>query len=227
MKASRLAALACLEMTLVLSACGVMPTTAKVDVLQPSQARPVAVAQPPINTGSIFQSASYSPLYENHRARQVGDIVTVSIAEKITAKQESTSSVSKGGSVSGSISALPFMSASQLVKLDANGKSSNAFDGKGSTVNNNNFSGTITATVIEVLPNGHLVVSGEKQIGVNANADILRFSGQIDPATIQPGNVVSSTQVANVRIEQRGLGAQADAQGIGWLAHFFLSILPL
>ena len=78
-----------------------------------------------------------------------------------------------------------------------------------------------------VLPNGHLLIAGEKQIGVNHNVDVLRFSGQVDPRAIQAGNVVASAQIANVRIEHRGRGAQADAQGIGWLGRFFLNVLPI
>ena len=88
------------------------------------------------------------------------------------------------------------------------------------------FEGTITTTVTEVLPNGHLLVAGEKQIGVGQSVDILRFSGQVDPMTIQPGNSVSSAQVANVRVEQTGRGARQEAMGIGWLARFFLSVVP-
>ncbi len=78
-----------------------------------------------------------------------------------------------------------------------------------------------------MLPNGHLVVAGEKQIGVNHNVDVLRFSGQVDPIMIQSGNVIPSANIANVRIEQRGRGAQADAQGTGWLSRFFLNVLPI
>lgn len=213
----------------LLGACSLMPTQAKVDVLEPTQARPATPIVPVVSNGSLFQAANYRPLYETYRARMVGDIVNVTITERITAKQESTSSVEKTGTVSGSVSAVPLLKAEQLAKLrlSADGSSSNAFDGKGTTESTHNFAGTITATVVEVLPNGHLVISGEKQIGVNKNVELLRFSGQIDPVTIQPGNTVASTQVANVRIEQRGRGAQADAQGIGWLAHFFLSILPI
>lgn len=212
---------------ITLSGCSVLPTIAKVDVIEPTQARPRVAPPDPINTGSLFAAASYRPLYETYRARLVGDTLTVTITENISAKQASTSSVEKTGVVSGAITAVPLVKVSQLAKLDVSGKSANTFDGKGSTESSHNFSGNITATVIEVLPNGHLIVSGEKQIGVNANVELLRFSGQVDPVTIQPGNTVVSSQVANVRIEQRGRGAQADAQGIGWLAHFFLSILPL
>lgn len=212
--------------TVLLTGC--MATTPKVEVAEPTQARPVppaAVAAPA--TGSIFQAAGYRPLYETPRARMVGDIVTVNIVEKVAAKQESTSTINKTGSVSGSISALPFLKAGDLAKLDAEGTSTNKFNGKGTTESTNNFAGVITATVVDVLSNGHLLISGEKQIGVNRNVEVLRFSGQVDPLTIQPGNVVPSSAIANVRLEQRGRGAQDASQGIGWLARFFLSLSPL
>lgn len=205
---------------------GCVTTSPKVDVAEPTQARPSAAAYAPVNNGAIFQSGGYRPLYETHRARMVGDIITVTISETVSAKQETTSSLEKKGSVSSSISAVPLLRLDQLAKLNATGASENKFDGTGSTAATGNFTGTITATVIEVLPNGHLMVSGEKQIGVAKNVDVLRFSGQIDPASIQPGNSVLSSQIANVRIEHSGRGAQQEAQGIGWLARFFLSISP-
>lgn len=209
---------------LMLAGCGTLDP--KVDVMEPTQARPSAAAYVPVANGSIFQTASYRPLYETHRARMVGDIITITISESISAKQETTSSISKEGAVSSTISAAPIMRLDQLAKLGAAGSSSNTFDGKGTTASTNNFTGTITATVVEVLPNGHLVVSGEKQIGVAKNVDILRFSGQVDPVSIQPGNSVLSSAVANVRIAQVGRGAQSETQGIGWLARFFLNIAP-
>ncbi|WP_374317233.1 flagellar basal body L-ring protein FlgH [Aquabacterium sp.] len=211
----------------LLSGCSVIPTYAKVDVLEPTQARPSAAALVPAGNGSLFQPAGYRPMYETHRARLVGDIITVNISENIAAKQKSTSNIEKVDSVGVTANTLPFLNAVQVAKANADVKTSNKFDGKGTTESAHNFSGTITTTVIEVLPNGHLIISGEKQIGVNANVEMLRFSGQIDPMTIQPGNTVASNQIANVRIEQRGRGGQADAQEIGWLAHFFLSVLPI
>ena len=102
----------------------------------------------------------------------------------------------------------------------------NAFSGKGGTESANTFTGSITTTVVDVLPNGHLVVTGEKQIGVNQNVDVLRFSGTVDPRHIRSGNTVASTQMANVRVESRGRGAQGEAMAIGWLARFFLSVIP-
>jgi len=212
---------------LACSACSIMPTQAKVDVAEPTMVRPAPVVAPAISNGSIYQSTQYRPLFEDHRARMVGDTVTIQIVEKLSATASSTSSVEKSGSVDGSVSAFPFLGASMLGKLSVGGSSANKYDGKGGTQNTNDFSGTITATVVEVLPNGHLLVAGEKQIGVNHNVDVLRFSGQVDPRAIQPGNTVASAQIANVRVEQRGRGQVGDAQQIGWLARFFLSLSPI
>ena len=181
----------------------------------------------PVANGSIFQTGQYRPLFEDHRARLIGDSLTVQIVEKVSATQKSTSSIDKSGSLSAGVTALPGISPAAFARASAAGESANSFEGKGSTENSNDFSGTITAIVTEVLPNGHLVIAGEKQIGVNHNVDVLRFSGQVDPRAIQPGNLVASAQIANVRIEHRGRGAQAEANGIGWLGRFFLNVLPI
>jgi len=187
---------------------------------------PAADAPAPAN-GAIYRAASYRPLFEDHRARHVGDLITIRIEERISATQSATSKVDKSGSVDAAVSALPGISSKAFARGTASGESENSFEGKGSTEAKNAFTGTVTATVARVLANGHLLVTAEKQIGVNQNVDVLRFSGQVDPRSIQPGNVVSSTQVANVRLEQRGRGAQAEAQMMGWLARVFLSILPI
>lgn len=212
---------------LAAAGCATLNPRPPVDIAEPTSARPEPVVVPVVNNGAIFQAAQYRPLFEDHRARLVGDTITVVIVEKVSASQKSSSSVDKAGQLSASITALPLVNPNSFGRASAAGSSSNTFAGKGSTENTNDFSGTITATVTGVLPNGHLLVAGEKQIGVNHNVDVLRFSGQIDPRAIQPGNSVPSAQIANVRIEHRGRGQAADAQGIGWLARFFLNVLPI
>ena len=225
--------IALVSVVVALAGCDTMSETLNkrppVDVVQPTAARPLPVVVASVNNGSLFQAAQYRPLFEDYRARLVGDTLTVQIVEKVSATQKSTSSIDKSGGLAAGITAIPGLSANSFTapRATLGATSSNSFAGKGSTENSNDFSGTITATVIEVLPNGHLIVSGEKQIGVNHNVDVLRFSGQIDPRAIQPGNLVPSAQIANVRIEQRGRGSQADAQGIGWLGRFFLNVLPI
>jgi flagellar L-ring protein FlgH len=200
-----------------------------VDVVAPSAAMPLPAVAPPAAppNGAIFRADVYRPLFENHRARLVGDTLTVQIAEKVSAVQRSSSQIDRSGAVSGGLTAVPLLNPAALARASATGNGSNTFEGKGSTENSNDFSGSVTVTVVQVLPNGHLLVAGEKQIGVNANVDVLRFSGQVDPRAITPGNTVASAQVANVRIEQRGRGQQADAQAMGWLSRFFLNILPI
>ena len=226
MKPTRLAA-ACTAVLLSLTGCTTPYPVPEVAVAPGADTRPLPMATPVFNNGSIYQVAQYRPLFEDHRARLVGDVVNVQIVEKVSASQKSTSSINKSGSVDAGITALPLLKVTSLTRASATGSSANDFQGKGSTENTNDFSGTITAVVTEVLPNGHLVIAGEKQIGVNQNVDVLRFSGQVDPRSIQPGNSVASAQIANVRVEHRGRGAQADAQGSGWIGRFFLNVLPL
>jgi flagellar L-ring protein precursor FlgH len=186
-----------------------------------------ATAPAPVANGAIYQAASYRPMFEDHRARLPGDTLIVNIVEKVSASQKSTSSIDKTGELSGAVTALPLINPNSFGRASVAGSSSNTFGGKGATESSNDFNGTITVLVTGVLPNGHLMVQGEKQIGVNANVDVLRFSGQVDPRAIQPGNSVPSTQIANVRVEHRSRGQQADAQVMGWLSRVFLSVLPI
>jgi flagellar L-ring protein precursor FlgH len=216
-----------LSLLVGLAGCQTLYPTPKVEVATPTYVAPPVIPVPEIHNGSIFQSSQYRPLFEDYRARLVGDSINVTITETISATQTSTSTIDKTGKVTAAVTALPVVSPNAFAKASATGNSDNSFSGAGTVANTNNFTGTITAVVTGVLPNGHLLIAGEKQIGVNQNVDVLRFSGQVDPHMIQSGNTVPSSQIANVRIEQRGRGAQADAQGIGWLSRFFLNVLPI
>lgn len=201
-----------------------MPVATTPPVLQPRE----QVAEAP--TGSLFHASRYRPAFEDRRARLVGDLVTVQIVESVTARQNQDSGVSRKNSLGAGVSALPFFKggATQTIKdsLNAELSSKSDFSGKGSTSNVNTFTGTISTTVVDVLPNGHLVVAGEKQVGVNQNVDVLRFTGTVDPRSLRPGSTVASNQVANVRIESRGRGQGSEAQSIGWLSRFFLNVMP-
>ena len=226
----RLSGIFCLNFLagLLLTACETLPQKTVVDFAEPrvALAAPAPASNGKPATGSLFQAASYRPAFEDRRARLVGDTVTIQIAESLNASQVSKSTLNRDSSINSAISAFPMQTAAGLGRLDVGASSKNDFTGKGGTESANTFSGSITATVVEVLPNGHLVVTGEKQIGVNQNVDVLRFSGTVDPRLVQPGSIVSSTQVANVRVESRGRGTQGEAQTVGWLSRFFLSFQP-
>jgi len=215
-------------LALLATGCATLSPPPPVDIL-PTTPPPIAAAAPrapqPV-TGSLFHQASYRPAFEDRRARMVGDNVTINIVENVTASQKSSSTVDRTSEAKAGITNLPFVkkSLSDVTTLGAG--SENTFSGKGGTESANTFTGSITTTVVDVLPNGHLVVTGEKQIGVNQNVDVLRFSGTIDPRALQPGSIVNSTQVANVRVESRGRGAQNEAQVMGWMNRFFNTITP-
>jgi flagellar L-ring protein precursor FlgH len=215
-------------LALLCAGCETLAPAPKVDM---PATTPPPMTYAPLPTvapnGGLFRTASYRPAFEDRRARLVGDTVTITIVENVTASQSSTSTIDKSASAKGGITALPFFGAASLAaKTGVGATSDNTFAGKGGTQSANTFSGAITTTVVQVLPNGHLVVTGEKQIGVNQNVDVLKFSGTVDPRAIQTGSIVASTSVANVRIESRGRGQQDEAQAIGWLGRFFLNVSP-
>ena len=208
--------------SLLASGCASLSPAPPVDVLPTTP--PALTTQPRMAPQPA--TGSYRPMFEDRRARLVGDLVTIQIIENITASQKSSSTVDRNSETSAGISALPFVGKTFTDKTTLGAKSANTFGGKGGTESANKFEGSITASVIDVLPNGHLVVAGEKQIGVNQNMDVLRFSGTVDPRMLQPGSVIASTQVANVRVESRGRGAQNEAQVMGWMGRFFNSVTP-
>ena len=226
--AARLAATAALAL---LTGCATLNPPPPVDLL-PTTPPPVAATPRPqvATTGSLFHAASYRPAFEDQRARLVGDVVTIAIKEEIDAKQNSTSNVGRNSSTEAGITALPLLSSKTAAKVADRTKIGagyeSTFEGKGDTLAKNDFKSNITAIVTDVLPNGHLVVAGEKQVGVNRSVDVLRFSGIVDPRRLQPGSVIDSRYVANVRVISRGLGEQAEAQAMGWLGRAFNSITP-
>jgi flagellar L-ring protein precursor FlgH len=214
-----------------LTACADI-TRPQVDVAQPrpwSQMTAMPVVAP-ASAGSIFPGGeAYRPLFENIRARMVGDIVLVTIQENTTASQSSNAAINRTGKIEGSVTAIPFVNptAPSVTRGKVEGGLNNDTASKGTSGSTNVFTGTITATVTEVLPNGNLLIVGEKQVGVNQTVDSLRFSGVIDPRQIRPPNMIASTQVADVRLEFRGRGDIDRAMTTGWLQKIFFSFAPL
>jgi flagellar L-ring protein precursor FlgH len=206
---------------------GCVASTPPTAVHQPMTIRPEArTATAPAN-GSIYNVATARPLFEDRRARFVGDTITINIAEKTAAAKKSDTKAERSDERTlgiPTVTGLP-LKGFQGASLSAN--SSTTFDGKGENKSENNFTGTLTVTVIEVYPNGNLLVSGEKQIGLKEGEEFIRFSGVVNPNTITASNTVQSTQVADARIEYKANGFIDSAQVMGWLGRFFLTFLPL
>jgi len=219
-------------LVLVVSGCAITPKPA---VQQPMTIRPeIPPPVPAVEThGSIYQTAfshqsgrRYIPLFEDRRARGIGDTIIVTLNERTNASKKTGSNVKRESETGFSIPSfigIPLKSLFQDVALET--ESANKFDGQGASSSNNNFTGTIAVTVIDFLPNGNLLVSGEKQIGINQGHEYIRLSGVINPINIIH-NTVSSVQVADARLEYRGSGYLDEAQTMGWLSRFFLSVLP-
>ena len=211
---------------LALALAGCVTTTPPTAVHQPMTARPEPrnfVA--PLN-GSIYNVASSRPLFEDRRARFVGDIITINISEKTAASKNSENKTSRSSKIDTAITAVAGLPLRGLQGTGLNATDDNSFDGKGQNTSANDFTGTITVTVIEVIANGNLLVSGEKQIGLKEGEEFVRFSGVVNPNTITTANTVQSTQVADARIEYKANGFIDSAQVMGWLGKFFLSYWP-
>lgn len=186
--------------------------------------RPAPIPVNQARNGAIFNAASFEPLFEDKRARHVGDIITIAINENTAAAKQNGSSGSKSGSVDASVGSW-FGSPVPRSRLEA--ESDIDYEDAAAQRSSNNFSGTITVTVIEVLANGNLVVSGEKQISLDKGSEFVRFSGVVNPDYIRAGNVVPSTQVADARIEYRTNSRLDASQVMSILTRFFLSFAPL
>ena len=209
----------------VLAGC---PSGGHVKMHEPLNARPVPHTQTPVATdGAIFQGGGFHrPLFEDRKANMVGDMLVVQISEKLSASQQSKSSADRSSNTGVTIPLIKGIPGKTLQGLGVTASGDNKFEGKGETSNNNVFTGTISVTVVEVLHNGNLLVAGDKQIGINHNAETLRFSGIVNPATILAGNSVNSAQVAEARLEYVGKGYIDEAQGMPWLQRIFINLLP-
>ncbi len=209
----------------LLAACVTTPPPTAVH--QPMTMRPeVRSATAPAN-GSIFNVATARPLFEDRRARFVGDTITINIAEKTAAAKKSDTKAERSDDRTLGIPTITGLPLKSLQGASMAANSETTFSGKGENKSENNFTGTLTVTVIEIYPNGNLLVSGEKQIGLKEGEEFIRFSGVVNPNTITASNTVQSTQVADARIEYKANGFIDTAQVMGWLGRFFLTFLPL
>ena len=206
----------------VLVGCNTVPPT---NVHQPMSVRPNPRNEAPAN-GSIFQAGSSRTLFEDRRARYVGDTLTIVISETTSASTKSSTNVNRAANVSASIPTVSGLPGKSLQGLALSAESSNTLEGKGDAAANNVFTGNIAVTVIEVLSNGNLQVSGEKQVSIGHGTEYIRLSGVVNPYFISTANTISSANVADARIEYKETGAISEAQVMGWLARFFMTVLP-
>jgi flagellar L-ring protein precursor FlgH len=185
----------------------------------PQKTLPVRYTPP---LGSIFNVGSYKPIFEGIKAKRVGDILTVMISDNTSTTNAINDKNSKSGAADSTSQNLngdnvqPTWAISNANSAELNNT------GSASSV----FTGSISVTVTEVLPNGFLVVAGEKQLGGNQGTQFIRLSGVVNPAMITTDNAVSSNTIADARFEYRSNNFMDASYVSSAITRFFYSILP-
>ena len=214
---------------LLLTGCATPPATA---IKQPLSIRPEAVAAAPANNGAIFQPAPSQArpgmsLFEDRKARYVGDTLTVNLVEKTEAVRKSETTDERKANASLDIPSPNILGSTRGIHATAwSPSSSSKQELKDNETNSNSFTGSITVTVVEVLANGHLVVAGEKQLAINSDTEYIRLAGVVNPSQITSANSVNSTQLANAQFESKNSQSLDKSQFGSMLARFFLTVLP-
>jgi flagellar L-ring protein precursor FlgH len=213
----------------LLAGCAQVPRQPLVHQPMSMQPAPHAGASSTGANGAIYRADSGGQaLFEDRRPRFVGDILTILVSEKVNASKNSATNVSRSGSASVDLGVIPQVLGNLLSSAeDATVSGKNTLSAKGGANAANTFNGVISVTVVNVLGNGNLLVSGEKQILINQGTEFIRFSGVVNPRLVGANNTVLSTQVADARVEYSAKGYIDEAQHMGWLQRFFLNVLPL
>ncbi len=201
--------------------------------------RPPLPPQARMSSGSIYQAGFDLRLYEDLKARRIGDILTVHLQENTdgskstntTADKSSDTTISNptilGASPQFSVPGFLPLTSTQDLGLETNLSSNSEFEGSGASSQKNQLTGDITVSVVELLPNGNLIVRGEKRLTINNGNEYIRVSGIVRPIDIQSDNSILSTQIADATIMYTGDGQVAETNFMGWLARFFIrAILP-
>ncbi len=190
-----------------------------------------AIEFKPEPNGSIFQPGRSVRLFEDNKAFRIGDVLSVTLLEATNASKSAETSTEKEDGADVGTSLL-FGSEGPTVNgnlvLSSSFDAEREFSGKGDSAQSNSLEGEIAVTVVDVLPNGNLMVRGEKIIGLNQGSEFIRISGLVRPQDVSTDNIIVSTKLANSRIFYGGGGTIAESNTKGWLSRFFDSpVFPL
>jgi flagellar L-ring protein precursor FlgH len=194
--------------------------------IEPIEYPEVTVSTAPA-TGSLYAGARSMSLFSDVRAMEIGDIVSVVLTESTSAAKTADTDLGKGSGVSitdPTIFGAP-VTINGRYNLGTSLSSSSSFEGEASSNQSNSLSGSIAVQVSRVLPNGNLVIQGEKWIQINQGDEYIRLRGIIRPEDVSPTNTVPSTLVADARISYGGTGPLNESNTPGWLTRFFMSPL--
>lgn len=192
--------------------------------VQPADLRP-----PAQNNGAIYQAGYDMRLFEDHAARRVGDILTVTFDENTNATKQANSKASKNSDIkaSGTAPTIFGLASEALLGHDLATSLDYSMDrsteGKGDARQSNRLTGSMSVTVVDVLPNGNLRVRGEKRVTLNDGSEFIRLSGIVRPIDISVSNILPSSKVADATIMYTGDGSLADTNKPGWISRVLSS----
>lgn len=182
------------------------------------------------NLGSLWEDNGRAFMFEDLRARRVGDIVVVQIVEQHRGSKKANTTADREANVSAGVSGGLFgintltQKFAQYFNVDA--QTSNDFEGEGSTSREDSLTGTIAAKVVEVFPNGDLRIQGKRQVKVNSETQTMTIKGIVRRIDLDTQNAVLSSAVANAEITYTGLGVVDDVQTPGWATRIFNWLTP-
>ncbi len=209
---------------MILQAC----STTQIQVKPDPQFAPVdlqAERFKPLNNGSIFQPGRSVRLFEDSKAFRVGDILSITLSESTNASKSAETNTTKddemGIDAGTLLGVTPTYNGASVLNNEL--KAEREFNGSGDSAQSNSLEGEISVMVTDILPNGNLVVRGEKIIGLNQGSEYIRIAGIVRPQDVSSDNVVVSGKLANARIFYGGGGVVAEANTKGWLSRFFSS----
>jgi flagellar L-ring protein precursor FlgH len=175
-------------------------------------------SQPAATSGGLFRTGHTGSLLQDKRALRVGDILTIVLDESTQSSKSAGTSYGKSSDVSVGV---PTVFGSTMPDLESSLSSSRDFSGSAKSSQQNTLRGAIAVTVHQVMPNGTLLVKGEKALKLNQGDEYIRLSGLVRLEDINSNNQISSQNVANARISYAGRGALNDSNSAGWLTRFF------
>ncbi|WP_174873038.1 flagellar basal body L-ring protein FlgH [Vogesella oryzae] len=205
---------------LLLAGC-TTPTAVQTPTSAYPQLRPV-LAMPA--DGSIFNPSSSRMFFETRLAAHVGDAITIKIEEDLSSSSSQALNDKSSGSnkVNGpaALNTVPGM-VKQLFNVDVDSDYNLQDKLDQSRKNSSKITGNMMASVIDVLPNGYLMIGGDKMLLINGKQSLLRLTGVVNPANLQADNSISSKQVINARLDQVNRDMPLDASVVAWMQFLF------
>lgn len=177
------------------------------------------------------RSPRWANLWQDVRARNIGDILTILIQETSNINQREQRQLNKATTISDNFQYAGDSNSGTTTRTGAaNFQMSNAsnrnFQGNAQLTSDRTYTDRVAATVVDVLPNGVLVVEGTRVRCVSGERRIIRITGLVRPADLDPNNIVTSQAVANFKIEYIGRGVDSNFVNQGWLGRVFNILWP-